>query len=1092
MKISVIVPTHNKAEYLDLTLSSFLAQTRAPDEIIVVDDGSSDGTGDVIRHYEKKLPIHACVQKCEGRARARNAGLKKATGDIIIFCDDDRIAAPDFIAQHVDALQHDPLAVCVGWKKRALTIWRNFLPMTPNDFETIRTSTGFALPYMLGDKWEPLVSADTVVHDFEAFRKRYVIGDEIDNQPGAQTASAQLMPWMWGTTANLSFRRNQGEPVFFDEAYKGWGVEDVDFCLGLVNQGYHIKFTNDALNYHQIHRLGDVGLRDAKADRMRQANINLNHFCEKHRTLEAHLFRRVQQGMDANDAAEILNHALQDKQGIVAEELRILYAQQTFSSGKSNELRAVSGNYLVSLDTVQDYIWQDEENQLRPVPATQQTDGRLRPATPRATARMQDLPITHKWWTPMLWQADDERFCEYMYAAPLSFQAVPDGMKVGYPRETQVSPDNRTFELPFRHDLTIRSKDKLSDRHFGVEGYSDRTVDVSWSGRDGELHMRAIQGCPSVHFWVQGRSDLEIAFEDDASFEAMPDRNSVIASVDGTRYLICYSNCHLQVLDTKLMAVEDVSDGLAIAVHLLPDDGDAALEQFIAQGTRKPVGGAFRWTVDHDQNRVDMHFTMHNEHGLLAENLMQTLMPHQWRRTSDLVSLGRYRSPRGAMTLVNASEFSVTMQKRGFLPYLPEDADVSDMLQPTIDQSFASLDEAALWQRPLEGASVDDGYWAGKALVRLADMANTARQFGHNDVMQRCLDLIKTKTEAYLAEGDDIGFYYDPEWATLLFVPCQVHGVAEQMNDHVYYYGYFLRAAVAVGLVDREWINRPDIKNGLLEIAADVVNIDRESERFPFLRCFDSYAGHSWGNGNGAYSQGLNAEPSSESINFAAALALLGGLIEEPAVRDLGIMLYTAECEATLDYWFNRWEDSFPDNFRQPFVGMLWGSGGSCRSWFDVRPTEALGVNLLPIQASSTYLSGNPNLQAVLDSIYEDWQRAGPRWGGLIAMAQALTDPARAAKLVETLPDKALTEWSLHPTTVRLWIETFAAIGRPVEDVSCNAPFYAVFEQEGARSYCVFNLGEEPFEARFSDGFHLTAAPRTVVTEWQPKLALSA
>ncbi|MEN1836250.1 glycosyl hydrolase [Pseudomonas lijiangensis] len=1087
MRTSVIIPTHNKAEYLNLVLASLVSQTEAPDEIVIINDGSSDHTLDVIRNYIDRLPIRVRSQACGGRAAARNAGLEEATGDLIILCDDDRIAAPDFVEQHRAALQRDPSVICIGWKKRALTIWRNALPLIPTDYERLSVSAGFSFPYLPDDTWQALISPRQIMNDFDEFLKLWVMGDEIDNSPGEPSLCAELMPWIWGTTANMSFDRRYGKEAVFDETYKGWGVEDVDFCLNLIQQGRHISFENSAVNYHQIHKLGDAGLREAKAERMHQANINLNYFCEKHRTLEAHLYRRVQQGMKPHEAAAILLTARQDSSGILTEELRTIYALQTFSNEDCGDLKSISGNDLWALDRVQEYLWDDEQSQRQPVPATQSRSGRMQPARPRIAGLMQKLPTTHKWWTPMLWQAEEKQFCERMYALPLCFQATKSGMKIGYPRAVQITPDNRTFELPFLHDLTLRlAEDEAVS--FGVQDYSDRTVDVVWEGKNQRMTMRAVQGCPSVHFWFEGPSHLDISFEHTTHFSACPDDQAIIATSKDVQYLICYKGCSWECKDNKTLGVRGVKHDSAVTVHVLPDLEGTLLKHFLLQGTRRPVDKGFEWEVDHSEKRVQMHFAMHNDDESQSGGFLQALLPHQWRRSSGLVALGHYASARGLMTLVDVTEFSVDMKKRSFLPYLPPIVDATAHTYQLIDDAHTASATTALWQRPLEGDSSDDGYWAGKALVRLADMANTARYVGHDSAVQHFIETIKYKLESYFEMRDQTGFYYDKQWTTLLFTPCSVHGVAEHMNDHIYYYGYFLRAAAAVGLHDRAWINRPEIKTVLLKIIGDVANPERDSTLFPFMRCFDAYSGHSWGNGSGAYSQGLNAEPSSESINFAASVALLGGLLEDQKIQDLGIMLYTAECETTLDYWFNRWDDSFPDNFAQPFVGMLWSSGASCRSWFDVRPTEALGVNLLPIQASSTYLYGNPHLQAVLNKIYADWDHNGPRWGNVMAMTQALTNTSAAQATIDRFSESELTEWSLHPGTVQLWIATLAKLGEPVESITCNLPFYAVFEKNGKRNYWAFNPGKEPVDAFFSDGFQLLIQPGIDATGWHPNL----
>jgi glycosyltransferase involved in cell wall biosynthesis len=87
MRISCIIPVFNGERYVAEALDSVLAQELAPSEIIVVDDGSTDGTADVLRTYAGSMRV--VRQPNLGVSAARNAGLRAATGDVIAFLDSD-------------------------------------------------------------------------------------------------------------------------------------------------------------------------------------------------------------------------------------------------------------------------------------------------------------------------------------------------------------------------------------------------------------------------------------------------------------------------------------------------------------------------------------------------------------------------------------------------------------------------------------------------------------------------------------------------------------------------------------------------------------------------------------------------------------------------------------------------------------------------------------------------------------------------------------------------------------------------------------------------------------------------------------------
>ncbi len=91
MKVSVIIPIYNTKEYIRQCLDSILEQTLQEIEIIVVDDGSTDGTTDIIKEYENKYPqkIKAFYKPNGGQAEARNLALQHAVGEYLGFVDSD-------------------------------------------------------------------------------------------------------------------------------------------------------------------------------------------------------------------------------------------------------------------------------------------------------------------------------------------------------------------------------------------------------------------------------------------------------------------------------------------------------------------------------------------------------------------------------------------------------------------------------------------------------------------------------------------------------------------------------------------------------------------------------------------------------------------------------------------------------------------------------------------------------------------------------------------------------------------------------------------------------------------------------------------
>ena len=106
MKVSVIIPVYNGSKYLAATLESVLAQTYALHEIIVIDDGSTDSSPEILQFYGDRLRV--IRQPNQGVAVARNAGLKHASGDLISLIDQDDLWPADRTRVMVEALQGAP------------------------------------------------------------------------------------------------------------------------------------------------------------------------------------------------------------------------------------------------------------------------------------------------------------------------------------------------------------------------------------------------------------------------------------------------------------------------------------------------------------------------------------------------------------------------------------------------------------------------------------------------------------------------------------------------------------------------------------------------------------------------------------------------------------------------------------------------------------------------------------------------------------------------------------------------------------------------------------------------------------------------
>ncbi len=117
MKLSVIVPVYNVKQYIDKCITSILDQSFKDFELILVDDGSTDGSGEMCDAFLKHdVQIKVIHQKNQGLSGARNTGIRVAKGDYLVFVDSDDWIEPDMFSNmvHFSEIHHADIVVCRG------------------------------------------------------------------------------------------------------------------------------------------------------------------------------------------------------------------------------------------------------------------------------------------------------------------------------------------------------------------------------------------------------------------------------------------------------------------------------------------------------------------------------------------------------------------------------------------------------------------------------------------------------------------------------------------------------------------------------------------------------------------------------------------------------------------------------------------------------------------------------------------------------------------------------------------------------------------------------------------------------------------
>jgi len=193
MKYSIILPTRNRRLMLMRALDALGAQ-RGPGpefEVIVIDNGSTDGTARALAERRDGFPLRILYEPEPNRARARNAGLNAASGDIAVFIDDDVIVPPHFLAAHA-AVHREPGSLAV---------------------------TG------------PILNVDSLE----------------DRPKPAWRHRSRAFFCTCNASVPLAELRHAGR---FDEAFTGYGWEDTELGVRLRERGLKHRFAWEAYAYH--------------------------------------------------------------------------------------------------------------------------------------------------------------------------------------------------------------------------------------------------------------------------------------------------------------------------------------------------------------------------------------------------------------------------------------------------------------------------------------------------------------------------------------------------------------------------------------------------------------------------------------------------------------------------------------------------------------------------------------------------------------------------------------------------------------------------------------------------------------------------
>ena len=211
--VSVVIPTYNRAEIVRKTLQGYAAQDSIGQilELLVVDDGSSDNTRSVVEECARSLlvPVRYLYQQNSGLAAARNHAIREARGDLILFGDDDIVPGQSMVTEHL------------AWHRR------------------YPEPTAGVLGHVA---WAPEVRATPFMEWAGLYGPQFQFGYF---KPGMELDFRHA--YFCNTSIKRSFLEQNG---FFNESFRGYGWEDIEFSYRLYERGWLLRYNPHAIGYH--------------------------------------------------------------------------------------------------------------------------------------------------------------------------------------------------------------------------------------------------------------------------------------------------------------------------------------------------------------------------------------------------------------------------------------------------------------------------------------------------------------------------------------------------------------------------------------------------------------------------------------------------------------------------------------------------------------------------------------------------------------------------------------------------------------------------------------------------------------------------
>lgn len=544
--------------------------------------------------------------------------------------------------------------------------------------------------------------------------------------------------------------------------------------------------------------------------------------------------------------------------------------------------------------------------------------------------------VTNQWYSSLYFT----KYSENMFAFPLAYHLGADGLAISYP---QLKNTPKTIFGSFTTDILVSLPKASTELKKEMLSADAASVAFRLCSEQDCVSTRIAHGSPLTFITAESPLTLTVAAPARTSAEKF-EEGEQLNFLHGTYVVGVFHNdsyMNLSLDPSKTTWDIPLAKGDKLVIALQPIEKNLHFSDLEAEITSTQ----FNYT----NNSTNLETTLSYSTNGKADALI-ALLPHQWQNLY-LSPIGTYQSVRGLMKLYRLPSIPQKLSKPKVLSI---NEMVTTLSAPEKQQLLALIDQEM--KRVNSEQPIPQVYDAGKQVFRIAQLYQIAHELHspqENVLRDKVVALLRPWIGTLPSDQNSLLKYSDTPKGV---IAKNAQFGNELFNDHHFHYGYFLAAAGILLQNDPGFTGQ--FEPGINALLQDVGNTDVKNG-FPYLRGFDPYESHSWADGRALASDGNNQESTSEAVNRWYGIYLVGKVLKNDDMLNLGLVGMSMEQQAAQIYWLGQRPDlfQFSGDYTHPMASLVWGGKVDFATWFSDKPTHIYGIQFLPMTPAMTHIT---------------------------------------------------------------------------------------------------------------------------------------